>query len=477
MFSRYFISNEDIKKYIFYPVFTFLILSGCSKSDDSSGPNKNPENTVQKNSVEESISAYKIENYFWSYVKKVKRSNNATIALQYYRTSSKSKIQTKLIKVYDNGRFQELVLSDDETWLDFDIKPNGEDIVGLISKEETVLDPDFGLSLKKLVIQIYSGDKVDKQFQFSDSLRLTAVKYDKSGNARLSKHYDNTEDLFLTSSAMVDFARIAAGEDRVYLSVCGTMGFKAFAFDQNGKELWQNDLVPLSDFNTVIVDKEAPYIALVGDMLFSATEITDDEEIIFEKHFGINVVWPSGPKYGVVVQSISTSSRQRSVVLAKGNGNIFLNNIALSKIGDVTLFGLVGTAGGPGARSAIAKMYDQNLKPYFEIDLGIQKETSGLSLNMTKDGFYVGGKYGSSQVSTGSVVEYADAFIVKYSWDGLQIRKKYFGTDRDDSVGTIFLGPSEELYVGGMLDGPITHTADQNPEFGFSKSLFGVLIW
>lgn len=75
----------------------------------------------------------------------------------------------------------------------------------------------------------------------------------------------------------------------------------------------------------------------------------------------------------------------------------------------------------------------------------------------------IGGRTNFVQVKTGSIVEAADAFVLRVDANGQELGRVVFGEERDDSVSALVLMPDQRVVAAGILAGPITHDADQDP--------------
>ncbi len=86
-----------------------------------------------------------------------------------------------------------------------------------------------------------------------------------------------------------------------------------------------------------------------------------------------------------------------------------------------------------------------------------------------QDQLIVGGCFGHVVVDMGSWVEFPDAFLAAFNAnDGDLIGGKVVRSDRKDSVRSVVI-EGDDLLFGGIIDGPITHTADSDATLGYSK--------
>lgn len=453
------------KYYTLFILSCFIWLgSGCSTKSESD-KNVPPDQTIQKTSTDEALQGFESKQSFWSSVRKTLFQNNRFYSLVFTKDGPSAKIQSSLV-VHSKQRL-ELPFSQlpsEFTLIDFDITSNGR-VVQLGYKEIEGSDSEFGFPLKELSIFIDSK----KAFVFSDSNQNLAVRYDKNGTPSLSQHYDNSKTYFLTSSPMTAFAKVRATDQEIYISAVGTFGFKILSFDYSGHEVSQAEMLPQTIFNTVLLDKEAPYIEVTGSRVLAAITTTREDVPIFQKHLGVHLNW-IGPEYQVILQSFNLSMSDRTTQVIKGTANFFVSGIQTG--GDeIAVF---GSSGGPGDRRALVTSFKSDLIESYRAEFTITKESSLYAATFLKGQLLVAGSTGSSQVGSGSVVEAADSFVSSISSNGAITTLARFGTDRHDRV-TSLLSVDDEVFLSGQQDGPITHTADTNPQLGYQKWFLGRL--
>lgn len=271
------------------------------------------------------------------------------------------------------------------------------------------------------------------------------------------------------SSPLTEFARLLVKDNFIYISAVGSFGFKIFAFNFNGEELFQSEVIPQSVFNTVLVDKEAPYFKIEQNEIFTALTISSQDLPIYNQHFRQVLTW-SGSAYQVIFQKQSLDLQTRLATIVSGSDNFFTNGFCTNEKN----IAIYGSSGGAGSRQAIVVNLDWNLKTNYKTEFTPKNESDIYTAIYRGDQLIVGGSAGYKQVSTGSVVEYSDAFISSLSEDGRILNTTVFGTQRDDRITSLSISENT-IYLTGFEDGPITHTADSDKNQGFQNWFWGQL--
>lgn len=122
-----------------------------------------------------------------------------------------------------------------------------------------------------------------------------------------------------------------------------------------------------------------------------------------------------------------------------------------------------------------AKIYiaDFDKKTFESITLPIKEKAMVWDIEFCNEALWVGGIANFEQVVTGSVVTYGDAFLWKFDTNTKQSIGNYYGTDRKDSFESISCGGSSSIFIGGIQDGPITHSGDHDPSLKYQKAISG----
>ena len=438
--------------------------SGCSSKSESD-KNVLPDQRIQKASTEEALMTFETKQLFWSSVRKTLFHNDRFYSLVFAKEGPLAKIQSFLF-VHSKGRVEIPFsqLPPEFTLIDFDITSDGR-LVQLGYREIEGSDNEFGFPLKELSIFIDSK----KAFVFFDSKQNLAVRYDKNATPSRSQHFDKNKTYFLTSSPMTAFAKLRATNQEIYVSAVGTFGFKIFRFDYSGHEVSQAEILPQTAFNTVLVDKEAPFFEVTDSCVIAAITTTRDDVPIFQKHLGVRLNW-TVPEYQVILQSFNLSMLERTTQLIKGTANFFVSGIQTGR-DEVAVF---GSSGGAGDRKALVASFNFELTELYRAEFSITKESNLYAAAFLKGRLLVAGSTGSLQVDSGSVVEAADAFVSSISSNGAITTLARFGTDRHDRV-TSLLSVGDEVFLSGQQNGPITHTADANPQLGYQEWFLGRL--
>lgn len=437
--------------------------SGCLSKGETKLDISEP--AIQKTSIADAVQAFESKQSFWSFVKKTKFQNNQFYSLVFMKNAPTEKIYSSLTAHSMNG--VELAVSQlppEFTLIDFDVNSKGQ-VIQLGFREISGSDIEFGFPLKQLAIFVDSK----KAFVLLDSKQNLSVRYDKIGNPSLAEHYDTNQTYFLTSSPMTAFAKIQATDHEIFISAVGTFGFKVFSFNYNGKELFQTEILPQTAFNNILLDREAPSIEISGARVLTALTISSKDAPIFQKHFGILIKW-DGPEYQAIIQSFDLFLSNRLTQIAQGTADFFISGIHASE-DEIAVF---GSTGGPGNRKALATCLNFDLVELYRAEFTLTKESSLYAATFSKGQLHVAGGTGSLQVQTGSVVEAADSFVSVISSNGLVRTISRFGADRNDHV-TSLLAVNDDIFLSGQQDGPITHTADADPNLGYQKWFLGKL--
>ncbi len=435
--------------------------SGCVKKSESPSDTPAPRRT-KKVMTSEALDLFETRRPFWSLVKKSLFRHNRFYSLVFTKDSVEAKLQSSLVMHSPSGRemaFDQLPA--EYTLIDFDVTSSGHVIQLAFSK----VGQKEGFVLKELAIFVDSK----KAFIFADTKQNSAKRYNENGEAELAMPFDSNHTYFLTSSPLTQFARLQATDQKIFISATGTFGFKTFVFNYNGQEVAQTELLPQTVFNTVLVDRTAPYMHLVGHQLITAITTTRDDSLIYEKHFGINLDW-RGPEFQAVVQSFNLSLENRLVQLEKSVENFFIEGVEATG-NEIAVF---GSSGGPGNRKALVVLLRASLDEFARSEFTLTNESTLTSAAYNGKQWIVAGSTGSVQAQTASVVEPGDAFVCAIEPDGSTKTLVRFGTDRNDQVSSLLVTDSE-IYLSGILNGPITHTADADSSLGYQEWFIGKL--
>ena len=439
-----------------------LIHGGCSLKTDNNTKTPPPPQS-EKKSTPEILQTFEAPQAFSSYVRKMQFHNNQLFSLVFSKISPDAKFTSSLHVHSEQGTLVSVPqIPKEYTLIDFDLTKSG-DIVQLAFKE---VPSNTIFPFKELFIFI----NAKMAFTFLDENQKNSFYYDENGTPSMARHYDPAHTYFLTSNPLTQFARIRATDETILISAVGTFGFKLFAFDYLGHAISQTEIMPRSEFNSLVLDREAAFIDLMDTHgVISALTLSSKDSPIYNTHFGASLKW-SGPEYQTLVQSFDMLSMSRKQRLTRASGDFFTSGIQSSQ----NEFVVFGSSGGPQNRKAFAAVFSIHLDPLYQSEFTISNESSLYAAVFHKEKLLVAGSTDSSQVDTGSVVKTADSFLSVISKNGTATLIHQFGTDRDDRI-TSLLSANNELFVAGNENGPITHTADQNPELGYQNWFIGRL--
>lgn len=215
------------------------------------------------------------------------------------------------------------------------------------------------------------------------------------------------------------------------------------------------------------MDKEAPYFEINNNDIFSSITISQNDLPIFNQHFHQTLQW-NRPAYQVLFQKQSLDLQARQTTLVSGGDNFFTNGFCT----DDKNIAIYGSSGGAGTRQAMVANLDFDLKINYKIEFSPHNESDIYSTVFRGNTLVVGGSTGYKQVSSGSVIEFSDAFISSISQNGVLLDTTVFGSQRDDRITSLQI-VNDLIYLAGFEDGPITHTAYNNKGLGFQNWFWG----
>jgi hypothetical protein len=80
---------------------------------------------------------------------------------------------------------------------------------------------------------------------------------------------------------------------------------------------------------------------------------------------------------------------------------------------------------------------------------------------------------GARSVDTGSVVTFGDGFIQRLSVSGDLDQRWILTSPRHSRITHLAEGADESLFFFATKNGPITHTADQDPTLAYNEGILG----
>jgi len=384
-----------------------------------------------------------------------------------FQLRNEKRTSSMLMRIDTNGHETEVARSaQDEVIIDFDAK--GGEIVLLRSHLTNILDPLFKMPCRELKIEKISSSV--KSVLFFDPQQANALIYDKAANPRLVKFPDPQKTVFFVANESVRFAGVTFAGDKIFLAATGMYGNKVYSLNQDLSIAWGVSLRPRTDFRIFDHYALAPTLSVDGDFIFVASEVQREEIDILRKHLNSPLPLEFEQEQGVITQRVDMLGKisESNVYL---QGGFFILSSVKSENEFRYILGNIITP--DGWRGSLLKIDSQG-RIKWKTELSPFGDSSLNDMIVRDNEVMVGGNCGFRQVSTGSIVEYADACLVKIDSEGKLLTKTYFGTARNDGIVSMDLSEGRML-LGGYTDGPITHTADNDASAGFQNAFLGWL--
>lgn len=380
------------------------------------------------------------------------------------------KITTILVKVdRDTKATLEVARSNaDDLIIDFDVR-DGE-VVYLNSQIASIANNNFELPYRQL--KITRMGRTAATVTFFDRNQSKAIVYDKDENTRPVQLPDDARTLFLVGHETIQFARLMILSTGILLTTTGVTGEKAFLLDlQSLAVIWDKVVSPRTDYRDERLYAEAPLVVSEdSDFISIASKVLREETKIISKYLLASLPVAFSSRQGVLLQRLDMKGD-----VVESNAYLFADYLSLTSLQTKNghRFVLADVTSQDGWKGSILNVsvsgsiqWKKVFSPYGESSFG--------EMVVVENQIFVGGKCGFRQVSTGSVVEFADACLLTLDMNGKLTGSKFFGTDRNDAI--VSMSPlGDRFIVGGFVDGPITHTADQDQSAGHQSALFGVL--
>lgn len=372
-----------------------------------------------------------------------------------------------LMRIDPNGHETEIARSaQDETIIDFDA--NGGKIILLRSQFTNILDPHYKMPCRELMIEKISSSV--KSVLFFDPQQTNALIYDKESNPRLVKVPDPQKTVFFVANESVRFAGVAFAGDKIFLATTGAYGNKVYSLNQDLSIEWGTSLRPRTDFREFEHYASAPKLSVDGDFIFVASVVQREEIDILRKHLNSPLPLEFEQEQGVLAQRVDLLGKISESNIYSQGMYFTLTSIKTENEFRYILGNIITPDGWRGSLMKI----DSHGRIKWKTELSPFGESSFNDMFVRHNEVVVGGDCGSRQVRTGSVVEYADACLLKIDSEGKLLTKTYFGTARNDGIVSMDFSEGRIL-LGGYTDGPVTHTADNDASAGFQKAFFGLL--
>lgn len=350
---------------------------------------------------------------------------------------------------------------------------NGQLVLLKSRMAEGLYGRNFVTDYRELVIEKFISDRLVQSKLFFDSNQEKAIYYDGNKQPQPVRVKDPKRTLYFKPVELVDYARVyIATNGQVFLTVSSDIGNKLYSLSDKLEVHWDLLIKPFVASYFQLYDK-APWISETEEGLSVATEAIHDQLDILKTGSAATKV--SGNfSQGVLFEDVSWSGAVLSRSIHFLADQLYLQNFQTKDHRKV----LLGTrSDDQGSKGILVLFSKESQSPSFQIDLRPKNESYFTELAFfsdgnSTDGILVGGKCGFKQVSTGSIVEPADACLMKLDSNGNILSTRTFGTTRNDAVTALDVS-GERALIGGVINGPITHTADQDPSQGYQEAFAG----
>ena len=245
-------------------------------------------------------------------------------------------------------------------------------------------------------------------------------------------------------------------------------GIKVLKYDFSGVEKAQVQIKPVVSTNWFI-GYNPPFINEMrsGELLIS-TKMSSNEFAAYEK-LKTKRLEPSDSNLRIIIQKYDLNLVPNGSSEIPTSRDFELKGLLEAKNSIV----VYGNVGGAGLRKGVLKTISHDFNPVNELIFSISNEISISKAIFYKDEIWLSGTTGFVQVRTGSVVQAGDAFVGRIT-EGKFVAEKIFGTDRDDGVSEL-TEFQNQLLVTGHLNGPITHTGDNDKSLNYQDWFLGFL--
>lgn len=384
--------------------------------------------------------------------------------LLHYAPNEELTIESKVF-FCDAGGVSDLVAGNsDSQIIDFDLSPQG-DLIVLRSESTTQKDPWIGEPLRELALENLA---LGTRKTFHDSTLNDAVRYNQSLEAVSDPPFAKSRTLYFASHPEVFLGKLKSQTGSLYLSSVGTSGYKLTKLDSEFKAIRTISLMPNTEENSVLMDREALSFDVLDDGVALLLPMRGEDQKIYGKHFNRSLM-EADAKTGqllALILSKDLTFKEHKIL----SHSQYLSSGGIRLFGD-SAFLLINLNGNLNHESSIYSLHTKSLA-LKEYRIGARGFSHSSALTVCDGKLWVGGSAGYKQVSTGSVVEAGDAFV--WSLDFLNENQSvtYLGTERNDAVSGMSCY-ERSLFVSGVQDGPITHSGDVDKLQLRQASFFG----
>lgn len=254
--------------------------------------------------------------------------------------------------------------------------------------------------------------------------------------------------------------------DALYL-LAPTYGIKLYALDANLGIAWARQIRPMSDTLDTMFAFRYPVAQDERGRVWVAAIANPEQVNVDTAHFGHS---PAGPGRGNVVvfatdartgaplsELAMGSDRDRAVALA----GLHVRNEEISIVGRVSIVKFDVPNHTHDADIFLSRAAATTLTQTFYKAIDLDKDDWPATAVFLDNGkILIGGANALVQVDSGSVVEYGSGFLARLSSDGNVERVVQMREPRNVEVVHFVTSISGDLIMGGLFDGPITHTSD-----------------
>lgn len=445
-----------------------LLFTGClNYSSDRGNPTKTKK-TLPLSKAQILSHECGLPTYFWSSVTKVDSSSPFHFFLLHFKEAPDAPLKSAILNC--NSGIAVAHGDEKSQIIDF-VSIKNDSLAILRSVDSGIPDPWIDKPLRELVIEF--TDPQSQMITFFDHKQSAAVRYDDQGNERASEPMATNRTLFFASYSGIRFGKLYKTNSWLALSYVGTGGYRIAVFDTlnlNTPRIFE--LMPNTEANWIIFDREAAPLAFHRDDVYSALQFSKSDVHAFKKRFGIDVPVLSTSDDHVLVTRLTLSSQSRLPKLFAGELSAFPEDLGIENDLGYLLVNEIGS----NQRKVTIELFDsKSLDSKKKISSPSPEMSSARTLKVCNGRVWVGGNAGFQQVATGSVVNPGDAFLWSTDLYLTPVDLKIFGTTRDDDVTAIDCSQNGIL-IGGNENGPITHTGDSDSSQLYQASFVGIYL-
>lgn len=446
-----------------------LPFSGCSNSSTNDGAPDNSGGRPPYEKAENVFDSFAVPTAFHSETSKVKIDSSSGDVYGLIQLNDKKKTSSRLIKFSADSKLATEIArsSSQDIIMDFDVSAG--EIVLLRSSISSFVNQDFEMPYRELKIQKLGLSA--KSITFFDRNQPKSFIYNKNGDPRPVQLPDVEQTLFLVGHESIQFARLLILDSGILITTTGLAGEKAFLLNHDELSvIWDVVFNPRTDYRDEKLYAEAPLVTMDGGSISVASKVLREEIPIISRHLATDIPVEFNFRQGSLLQRLNISGK---ILDSKAYLSADYLSLTSLKAKNGNRFLLADIASPDGWKGSIVKVGNEG-QVQWKTELSPYGESSFSDMVVGEGPIFVGGKCGFQQVTTGSVVTFADACLLTLNSDGKIIADRYFGTERNDGILSMdHLG--DRLLMAGFIDGPITHTADQDENAGFQTAFLGWL--